>query len=214
MHDDEIHKITFDLGEFRNDVATYVRLLIAARLKQEPDFLGPGELSRWSLPHPRYDKYPEWRLLENAAQALGRLNDVYLPRCGSTGVAPTDETTPEGRLVLHIAFFAPCGGGGPLHNGELTAIADRVRSGERVDWQSQIKWPELSEIRDDLDQLPDAHRPGPWSRPRPPVEWVKVFGMSWDALKKLFDEQKIRNDKLTTKLYKVHVEDVPASADE
>jgi hypothetical protein len=213
MHDAEIQRITFDLGDFRRDVATYVRLLIAARLKRESSFLSREKLAGWGLPHPRYDKYPEWRLLELAAQCLGRLNDVYLPRCGSAGVAPTDETTAEGRLINRIAFFAPYGGGGPLHNGELAGIAERVRNGESLDWQTQINWSELSEIRDDLNQLPDARRPGPWSRPRPPQEWTKLYDMSWDTLKKLFEEQKIRNEKLSPKLYRVFMADLPPSVD-
>lgn len=52
---------------------------------------------------------------------------------------------------------------------------------------------------------------GRWSRPRSPDEWSKIFQRSWDALKGYFDRQEIRNKKLSSKLYRVHLADLPRS---
>lgn len=48
-----------------------------------------------------------------------------------------------------------------------------------------------------------------WSSPRSPAEWAKAFRVSWDTLKKRFDDGSIRATKLTTKSYRVHVDDLP-----
>ena len=55
----------------------------------------------------------------------------------------------------------------------------------------------------------DTERYGPWSKPRSPKEWQSIFGLSWDTLKPRFDEQVIRNKKLSSKSYKVLLEDLP-----
>jgi hypothetical protein len=50
---------------------------------------------------------------------------------------------------------------------------------------------------------------GPWSEPTTPSQWAKVFGLSWDALRRRFNDGSIRNKKLSTKSYRVHVDDLP-----
>src|SRR4051812_40768846 len=89
----------FDLGIFRYTVARYVKLLIRSRWKCEPNFLSPDQLAAWGLDAIGKDPNPAWRLLEDAAHALAHLNAEFLPRCGSGGVQPGDECTPEGRLI-------------------------------------------------------------------------------------------------------------------
>lgn len=50
---------------------------------------------------------------------------------------------------------------------------------------------------------------GPWSRARSPSEWATFFRLSWDTLKKQFDNQTPRNEKISTKSYRILLEDLP-----
>src|SRR6478672_9064376 len=68
----------FDLGDFRYAVARYVKLLIRARWKCEPGFLSDEELQTWGLGEIAEDRLAGWRLLEDAAAALARLNTEFL----------------------------------------------------------------------------------------------------------------------------------------
>ena len=154
----ELFRPEFDLGEFRYAIATYVKLLIRARWKQDSEFLASKELDRWELNNISEDPYPPWRLLEEAAVALGKLNQDFLPRCGSGGVRITDDSTPEGRLITAVAFLASCGGGGPYHNEDLLIASSRSRNDEETDWLKLVDWPKIAKIRDDLDLLPHPDR--------------------------------------------------------
>ena len=53
-----------------------------------------------------------------------------------------------------------------------------------------------------------------WSEPRSPSEWAKQFNMSWDTLKSRIDDKSIRAKKLTSKSYRVHLDDLPATGSE
>src|SRR5829696_5597613 len=119
----EIYRPDFDLGAFRHAAARYVKLLIRARWKCDPGFLGQDDLAAWGLADIGRDRWPAWRLLHQAALALGHLNVEFLPRCGSGGVRETDESTPEGRLISALAGLDQADGGGPEHNGALLAAA-------------------------------------------------------------------------------------------
>lgn len=145
----------FDLAQFRYAVARYIKLLIRARWKCEPEFLRLQDLVRWELQKLNEDAYPAWRLLRDAADALARLNTEFLSRCGSGGIPITDESTPEGRLLESVAFLAETSGGGPFHNQPLLDATESLRSGAEVKWDSLVNWSTLPSIRDDLDQLPD-----------------------------------------------------------
>jgi len=153
----------FDLGAFRFAVAKYVKLLIRARWRDDPGFLGDQALKDWGL-HNINDnrlldnRIPSWRLLEEAAEALGILNTEYLPRCPSGGLMVVTKDTPEGRLVDEIAFLAVSYGGGPYHNHELLTAAKSIREGHAIDWTTLVNWPKLPAIRVDLDKLPHPRR--------------------------------------------------------
>lgn len=144
----------FDLAYFRGDVARYVRLLILARWRCEPGFLPDEDIVRWEPLDIHQTVYPAWRLLAMAAEVLARLNTEYIPRCGTGGVLPTDESTPIGRLLPSIGFLAETLGGGPYHNAALLAAAEELQAGESVDWCRLVDWDSLAQIRDDLGQLP------------------------------------------------------------
>lgn len=159
----------FDLREFRHRVASYVKLLIRARWKSDPGFLSESDLQRWKLTNIAEDSNPAWQSMHHAALALGELNTNFLPRCGSGGVKPTDESSAVGRLIDAVAFLAYCSGGGPHHNGALLGAADSLKQDLRIDWESLVNWNQLPSIRDDLDLLPNFVSPtskvAPESRP-------------------------------------------------
>lgn len=107
----DIYYPDYDLGEFRYATARYVRLLIRARWKCDPGFLRQADLAAWDLDDIGRDRWPAWKLLDQAALALGYLNLHFLPRCGSGGVREVDEATPEGRLIWAVVGLAPTEGG-------------------------------------------------------------------------------------------------------
>ena len=157
--DDGIFHPDFDLGDFRYAVARYAKLLIRARWKCEPGFLPTAQLAGWNLSDIVADAWAAWRLLDQAASALGMLNAHFLPRCGSGGVRQTDGSTPAGRLISAVVGLADVGdGGGPEHNGALREAARLVRDGKVVDWRALVAWASLEVIRADLDQLPHPRR--------------------------------------------------------
>lgn len=51
---------------------------------------------------------------------------------------------------------------------------------------------------------------GPWSPPDTPTRWAKQFNLSWDTLKKRFEDGAIRAKKLSSKSYQVHINDLPS----
>jgi hypothetical protein len=53
--------------------------------------------------------------------------------------------------------------------------------------------------------------PGGWSDPKSPAQWARVFGVSWDTIKRRIKDGKITAKKLSMKLYQVAVKDLPAS---
>src|SRR5690348_5823804 len=110
---DAVYYPDFDLGSFRYAVARYVKLLIRARWQCTPGFLAKADLTAWSLQDIVADHWPAWRLLDQAAAALGLLNTQFLPRCGSGGVREIDAAAPEGRLIFAVAGLAQSEGGGP-----------------------------------------------------------------------------------------------------
>jgi len=52
---------------------------------------------------------------------------------------------------------------------------------------------------------------GPWSKPDSPKRWAKLFNLSWDTLKRRFDDGTIRHKKLSSKSYQIHVDDLPSA---
>ena len=50
-----------------------------------------------------------------------------------------------------------------------------------------------------------------WSRADSPSHWARVFGISVQTMKRRFKDDKIRNKKLSDKLYQISLDDLPAS---
>ncbi|MCC6126898.1 MAG: hypothetical protein IT426_18190 [Pirellulales bacterium] len=54
-----------------------------------------------------------------------------------------------------------------------------------------------------------ANDGGPWSKPDGPKQWAKMFNLSWDTLKGRIESGQIRAKMLSTKSYRIHVDDLP-----
>jgi hypothetical protein len=79
----------------------------------------------------------------------------------------------------------------------------------------------LAEWRDKCQAAWDEHRKrvasesqlqpadGPWSPPDSPAGWSKRFKVSWDTLKRRFKDGSIRYKKLSSKSYRIHLDDLP-----
>jgi hypothetical protein len=152
---DDLFEPDFDEAKFRRAAAAYVKYLIRARWRCDPDFLTPEELQRWKLDDISQDQVTPARLLALAAKQLAHLHREYLPCCGSGGVPATTDTA-SGRLVMALAFLLEPEGGGPDHNAALLEASKALRTGATVDWPAIAKWDDLPRIRDDLDQLPET----------------------------------------------------------
>jgi len=150
---DDLYYPDYDLGKFRYAVARYVKLLIRARWKYNPNFLTPKELAAWELADIDADKWTAPLLMEQAAHALGDLNWTFLPRCNSGGVLVTDHTTPAGRLIWAVVNLVPIEGDSK-HNGALLHATQVLAAGKEVDWMALVRWDALPAIRADLDLLP------------------------------------------------------------
>ena len=55
----------------------------------------------------------------------------------------------------------------------------------------------------------DETADGPWSKADGPQQWAKKFGFSTDTLMRRFEDGTIRHKKLSSKSYRIHVDDVP-----
>jgi hypothetical protein len=181
---DDFHSPNFNLGEFRDLVALYVKLLIRARWKTDAGFLSDSQLTQWGLKNIQRDKLQAWQLLAKAAYALETLNANFIPRCGSGGIPEEDNGTPVSRLVDSVAFLVQPEGGGPAHNQVLVNAADGLRRQEAIDWQSIADWQRINAIRDDLDLLPQRKQ-GTEKKPRElnvTARFPSPSGLCWEAV--------------------------------
>jgi hypothetical protein len=187
----------FDLGEFRYAVAKFVKLLIRARWRDDPGFMDDQALRDWELLAIKDDRIllnriASWRLLNQAAHALGILNTEFLDRCPSGSVMRADDDTPEDRLMGYVAFLAGSNGGDPYHNWELLKAAESIQEGKAIDWTKLVEWSNLPAIRADLDKLPHPKKEGlersgpeaprPSSRETPLRKFPKMDGLGWEEV--------------------------------
>ena len=164
----------FNLGEFRWTAARYIKRLIRARWKSDPDFLSEEELTAWKLNNIANDTQEAWQLLQLAAKDIGILNRDFLPREGSGGVAEVGDPI-VGGLIWSLSFLVPTEGGGPDHNQALFDAAEAIKSGKNLDWEDLVDWKQLSGIREELDQLPESEPSGGLLDPEPVPQTPNEF---------------------------------------
>ena len=153
--DEGIFRPNFDLKAFFDVSASYVKYLIRARWKFEPRFLSENQISNWKLNNIADDRETAPQLLRLAAIQLRNLYSGYLrQRCGSGGIELTDQSTAEGRLLSNLtALVFNDWGVGILEDQLLVTAAKTIAAGEKSDWESEVDWTLLDQIRMDLDEV-------------------------------------------------------------
>jgi hypothetical protein len=196
----------FDLGQFRHDAAAFVKLVIQARAKKQPTFLSEADYRRWGLEKIADDARTIEFLLAQAEQQHDKIWRTYIGPHGSGGADPND---PLAELKQDIAFFANW-------DVKLREVINKVRAGKQVKWQGVAHWDRLSAIRDHLDALPHPQPRGDecseWSKPKGPQDWARVFGVSRDTMRKMLQDQTVRNRQLSPRRYCICVDDLPPKA--
>lgn len=138
-----------DLGAYRYAVARLVRLLIRARLLQEPEFLGRDDRRRWDEETIEGGSRTIESLLQEVVRANEYLYNNVLGPGISTGIAPGDP-----RCQLKEAVVAMMTSLWSLSNEWI----DMARNGKRLDWDEIIPIDRVRVIRDGLDSLPHPPR--------------------------------------------------------
>lgn len=138
-----------DLGAYRYAVAKLLRLLIQARLKQEPEFLDQDDRQCWQVEITQGGSRTIESFLLEARIANDFLCNTFLGPVNSFGIAPGD---PRHRLKETVITVAT----------SMWSEADqwiaKARSGEYIDWDAVIPIDVVCEIRDGLDSLPHPPR--------------------------------------------------------
>ncbi len=144
-----VGKLAFDnieLGRLRSRAAEFVRYMIRARAKVEPEFLSAADYERWELDGLSSNEWDVERLLRMARQLIQEINEKWLERCGSGGLR-VDAEDPLRELKELIGFFTNYQWA--LPNAISSAIA-----GKPIDWLGLAEWANLPAIRVELDKLP------------------------------------------------------------
>ena len=134
-----------DLGAYRYAVARLLRLLIRARLTQEPEFLDPAEQRCWQLDTFQDDSRGGESILIEAVKANDVLYNTLLGPVNSMGIAADD---PRSELKEKVILLVQ----------SIWSWADqsiiKLQDGEQVDWDEIIPIDKVRIIRDGLDALP------------------------------------------------------------
>jgi len=138
-----------DLGVYRHGVARLLRLLICARLTQEPEFLSEDDRRRWQEKTIQPDSRTIERLLLEAVMANNFLRDHILGPVNSFGIAPDDPRFRLKESVISVVL-------------SVDSLSDewiaKAKSGEHIDWDVVIPNDTVRVIRDGLDSLPHPIR--------------------------------------------------------
>ena len=68
----------------------------------------------------------------------------------------------------------------------------------------------INAIGEEIQPLPGGTTIGSYTRPYSPSELKKIFKVSWDTLKRWFEAGNVRHQRLSTKSYRIHLEDFPS----
>jgi hypothetical protein len=135
----------YPLGEYRKAAAKYIKLMIRARAKTEPDFLSEEQYGRWNLCEIAADVYTVENLLRMADAAHEHLWGVFIGPHGSGGVAEDD---PRAELKQSVVRFTT---GTPPAD-----LLNQLHEAGEIDWANVAEWALLDSIREGLDGLPMA----------------------------------------------------------
>ena len=134
------------LGRFRYAAAGFIKDLVIARLKQQPDFLSDEECQRWSIDKSSLGSEScEFRL----QMVKTRLAKVLSEFVGHGDSIPSPESRQDDRLELlreNVAIF--------VDRAKLDTAIGEARQSDHIDWDGLARWDLLPEIRAALDDLP------------------------------------------------------------
>lgn len=129
-----------DLARFRYDAASMVKLLIRARLQDEPGFSSNAELKRWPGIEPPAKAATAAILLRRVARAYNHIvTHMTLP-----SFAADEQPEPTIEELVHD-FIDPK----QLRRAIVAAGGER-----RIEWAKVARWKTLGAIRSKLDGLP------------------------------------------------------------
>jgi hypothetical protein len=154
--DTQYVKKEIDLAAFRHESARYVRSMILACLKHQPEIISEEMKVLWNVKNYQEDVHTTEFHLRNAALSLATLNQKYLERCGSGGIAPGDESE-LCELMELLAFFTQPEGGAPDHNFQIYQVIGRIKTKQDFMWEDFAQWENLGRVRELLDKLPSTH---------------------------------------------------------
>jgi len=133
----------YDLREYRDAAATFVRLMIRARAKEDPKFLDGGGLAAWRLQNITAGSESLERLLMQADAAFDRLWRVFIGPHGSGGVCPDDPRAELKEPIVHFMFAT-----------QPVDLLDQLRQGKKIKWNAVARRDTLPAIRMGLNSLP------------------------------------------------------------
>jgi hypothetical protein len=99
-----------------------------------------------------------------------------------------------------------------LRTDLLMTLKDKIATAIEAQHSSEgiaAALPEAVEHSGNTSAVPVRSGNAQWSEPDAPSQWAKRFGCSWDTLKRRFADGSIRHLKLSTKSYRIHLDDVP-----
>jgi hypothetical protein len=182
-----------DLGVYRYAVARLLRLLIRARLIQEPEFLTPDDRRRWQHETLQGDS----RTIESFLLEVDKANDILyntvLGPGNSVGIALNDPRAQGKETVISVMT-------------SLWSLSDqwidKASRGKQIVWDEVIPIDVVREIRDFLDSLPSPSRMTTTEPdgPVPPASFrwkgrtEKLTGKPWALVNFLWKQRKFEQD--------------------
>ncbi|MDG2012399.1 MAG: hypothetical protein P8J33_02770 [Pirellulaceae bacterium] len=138
-----------DPGSFRFLTAGFVKDLLAARAKTDPDFVTPEMHKRWGLDADFPGPFRAELFLDAARERLDEIYKWPTQNIGSLSPHNLDDANVKD-AKLYVKRF--------VTSAVLQKALSAAENGQQIDWENGFRWDELDAIRDLLDLLP--HPPG------------------------------------------------------
>jgi len=135
-----------DPGSFHFLAAGFVKDLLAARVRTDPDFVVSPEMrKRWELDADETKSYTTERLLRCSLERFGKICDWPIVWDTSCSDPPTDEEIVSD-VYCHVKDF--------INREALDNAIAAEKNGQPIDWENGFHWDKLDKIRERLDLLP------------------------------------------------------------
>jgi len=135
-----------DPGSFHFLAAGFVKDLLAARVRTDPDFVVSPEMrKRWELDADETKSYTTERLLRCSLERFSKICDWPIDWDTSCSDPPTDEEIVSD-VYCHVKDF--------INREALDNAIAAEKNGQPIDWENGFHWDELDKIRERLDLLP------------------------------------------------------------